>query len=228
MDRLQLLTLLASFFGAAVIVVAAYAVFCLVASISEGKSSSYEGKDICVTMCLTHCIARPKPEMTSARRSGNRRLQRPDAHNFALPGRRRNQQRNIISLRDITTGDLEQGDTHSRTKQSIAKLMSDAERQYVAEYAQKAPPATSNGQHYMFASGGSAEPGEHIKVHQLNDGPGNSVGTPFHPLRSCVLFADMRHRNAQQQTYRTALRGLNLHLHVIKLTGVCSFLDDKI
>ena len=36
MDRLQLLVLLATFFGAAVIVVAAYAVFCLIASISEG------------------------------------------------------------------------------------------------------------------------------------------------------------------------------------------------
>ena len=36
-DKIQLLVLLATFFGAAVIVVAAYAVFCLVASILEGE-----------------------------------------------------------------------------------------------------------------------------------------------------------------------------------------------
>ena len=54
-------------------------------------------------------------------------------------GKKRNRQRSIISLSDIRTGDMESGDTHLRTKQSIAKLMSDAERQYVAEYTQKAP-----------------------------------------------------------------------------------------
>ena len=54
--------------------------------------------------------------------------------------------------------------------------MSDAERQYVAEYARKAPSATVSGPHQMYASGAPPPSGDHIKVHQLNEGPGNSVG----------------------------------------------------
>ena len=89
-------------------------------------------------------------------------------------GRQRGE-RNIISLQDIRTGDVEHGDTHLRTKQSIAKLMSEAEKQYVAEYVQKSPPGSAS--QHVTAVGVPAYLQDGIKVQQLNDGAaGNSVG----------------------------------------------------
>ena len=41
-------------------------------------------------------------------------------------------------LDDLSTSDLEQGDAHLKTGRRIAELMSDAEKQYVAEYNKKA------------------------------------------------------------------------------------------
>lgn len=71
---------------------------------------------------------------------------------------------------------MEHGDTHARTKQSIAKLMSDAEKQYVAEYAQKASPGSAV-QHKLIAMGVPAYADDGIRVQQLNEGSGgNSVG----------------------------------------------------
>ena len=66
--------------------------------------------------------------------------------------------------------------------------MSDAERQYVAEYAQKSPSGNVGGLQQMYASGASGPTGDHIKVHQLNEGPGSSVGpSPFLTMDSEVI-----------------------------------------
>lgn len=46
-----------------------------------------------------------------------------------------------VGLDDIAERDLEQGDAQLKTKQNISKLMSDAEKQYVAEYIKKSAPA---------------------------------------------------------------------------------------
>ena len=124
--------------------------------------------------------------------------------NSVVAGKKRNRQRNIISLSDIRTSDLENGDTHLRTKQSIAKLMSDAERQYVAEYTQKAPMETGV-QHNLYVSSTPTGASDHIKVQQLNDGPGNSVGEPNIQApthgRSGFLFSNMFPRRSNAQVH---------------------------
>ena len=98
---------------------------------------------------------------------------------------RQKRARNIFSLSDMQTSDLEQGDAHLRTKQSIAKLMSDAERQYVAEYTLKSPQTSQTGS--LFEGSKKAEAEDNIKVQRLNEGPGNSVGERY--LLPALLYS---------------------------------------
>ncbi len=94
------------------------------------------------------------------------------------PGCAERKRRKFVSLKEIKTSDVEQGEAYMRTKQSIAKLMSDAERQYVAEYTQRSTPSGSARQ-VSSGEGGSQD----IKVQKLAEGPnqgnlGNSIGKP--------------------------------------------------
>lgn len=87
----------------------------------------------------------------------------------------------MVSLEEIKTSDIEQGEAYMRTKQSIAKLMSDAERQYVTEYTQKVTPG---GVARHVPADGAGGPQDHIKVQKLSEGPnqgnlGNSIGEPL-------------------------------------------------
>jgi hypothetical protein len=98
----------------------------------------------------------------------------------SLAGRRK---KKIVSLDEMKTSDVEPGEAYMRTKQSIAKLMSDAERQYVAEYTHKATPS-STIQYAPASTGSGVGLQEHIKVQKLSESPGqsshgNSIGMPF-------------------------------------------------
>ena len=86
---------------------------------------------------------------------------------------------------DAAVADLEKGAPHNRTKASIDKLMSDAEKQYIAEYSKKQDPEESG----LTYRGPPSKSPSVISVQRLSDSQPMSQSNRTWSLKRVFSFS---------------------------------------